>query len=139
MSEYSQYLSPTEDIIEDARNGKMIVLVDAEDREKGDLIIPSQMVTPEAINFMAKFGRGLMAMPQDRSDQLGLELMSQTNRSRHQTAFTVSIRRARASPPASPRMTGRTPYPWRLTQPRVPRTSCRRAMCFRWLRAKAAF
>ena len=94
MSEYSQYLSPTEDIIEDARNGKMIVLVDAEDREnEGDLIIPSQMATPEAINFMAKFGRGLicMAMPQDRSDQLGLELMSQTNRSRHQTAFTVSI------------------------------------------------
>ncbi|MEC8133064.1 MAG: 3,4-dihydroxy-2-butanone-4-phosphate synthase, partial [Pseudomonadota bacterium] len=89
MSEYSQYLSPTEDIIEDARNGKMIVLVDAEDREnEGDLIIPSQMATPEAINFMAKFGRGLicMAMPQDRSDQLGLELMSQTNRSRHQTA-----------------------------------------------------
>ena len=71
MSEYSQYLSPTEDIIEDARNGKMIVLVDAEDREnEGDLIIPSQMATPEAINFMAKFGRGLicMAMPQDRSD-----------------------------------------------------------------------
>jgi len=94
MSEYSQYLSPTVDIIEDARNGKMIVLVDAEDREnEGDLIIPSQMATPEAINFMAKFGRGLicMAMPQDRSDQLGLELMSQTNRSRHQTAFTVSI------------------------------------------------
>ena len=75
MSEYSQYLSPTEDIIEDARNGKMIVLVDAEDREnEGDLIIPSQMATPEAINFMAKFGRGLicMAMPQDRSTSWGL-------------------------------------------------------------------
>lgn len=94
MSEFSQYLSTPEEIIEDARNGKMIVLVDAEDREnEGDLIIPAQMATPEAINFMAKFGRGLicLALPQDRSDQLQLELMSQNNRSRHQTAFTVSI------------------------------------------------
>ena len=94
MSEFSQYLSTPEEIIEDARNGKMIVLVDAEDREnEGDLIIPAQMATPEAINFMAKFGRGLicLALPQDRSEQLQLELMSQNNRSRHQTAFTVSI------------------------------------------------
>lgn len=94
MSEFSQYLSTPEEIIEDARNGKMIVLVDAEDREnEGDLIIPSQMATPEAINFMAKYGRGLicLALPQDRSEQLQLELMSQNNRSRHQTAFTVSI------------------------------------------------
>ena len=94
MSEFSQFLSPPEDIIEDARNGKMIVLVDAEDREnEGDLIIPAQMATPEAINFMAKFGRGLicLAMPRDRAQQLNLELMAQTNQSRHQTAFTVSI------------------------------------------------
>ncbi len=94
MSEFSQYLSSPEEIIEDARNGKMIVLVDAEDREnEGDLIIPAQMATPEAINFMAKFGRGLicLALPRDRADQLQLELMSQNNRSRHQTAFTVSI------------------------------------------------
>ena len=94
MSEFSQYLSTPEEILEDARNGKMIVLVDAEDREnEGDLIIPAQMATPEAINFMAKFGRGLicLALPRDRADQLQLELMSQNNRSRHQTAFTVSI------------------------------------------------
>ena len=100
MSEFSQYLSTPEEIIEDARNGKMIVLVDAEDREnEGDLIIPAQMATPEAINFMAKFGRGLicLALPQDRSDQLQLELMSQNNRSRHQTAFTVSIEADRKS------------------------------------------
>ena len=63
MSEFSQYLSTPEEIIEDARNGKMIVLVDAEDREnEGDLIIPSQMATPEAINFMAKYGRGLICL-----------------------------------------------------------------------------
>jgi len=94
MSEFSQYLSTPEEILEDARNGKMIVLVDAEDREnEGDLIIPAQMATPEAINFMAKFGRGLicLALPRDRADQLQLELLSQNNRSRHQTAFTVSI------------------------------------------------
>ena len=94
MSEFSQYLSTPEEILEDARNGKMIVLVDAEDREnEGDLIIPAQMATPEAINFMAKFGRGLicLALPRDRANQLQLELMSQNNRSRHQTAFTVSI------------------------------------------------
>lgn len=94
MSEFSQYISTAEEIIEDTRNGKMIVLVDAEDREnEGDLIIPAQMATPDAINFMAKFGRGLICLTlmQDRADQLGLELMSQNNRSRHQTAFTVSI------------------------------------------------
>ena len=93
MSEFSHYISP-EEIIEDTRNGKMIVLVDAEDREnEGDLIIPAQMATPDAINFMAKFGRGLICLTlmQERADQLGLELMSQNNRSRHQTAFTVSI------------------------------------------------
>jgi 3,4-dihydroxy 2-butanone 4-phosphate synthase/GTP cyclohydrolase II len=94
MSEFSQYISSAEEIIEDTRNGKMIVLVDAEDREnEGDLIIPAQMATPDAINFMAKFGRGLICLTlmKDRADQLGLELMSQNNRSRHQTAFTVSI------------------------------------------------
>ena len=94
MSEFSQYISTAEEIIEDTRNGKMIVLVDAEDREnEGDLIIPAQMATPDAINFMAKFGRGLICLTlmKDRADQLGLELMSQNNRSRHQTAFTVSI------------------------------------------------
>ncbi|MBT7642402.1 MAG: 3,4-dihydroxy-2-butanone-4-phosphate synthase [Rhodobiaceae bacterium] len=94
MSEFSQYISTPEEIIEDARNGKMIVLVDAEDREnEGDLIIPAQMATPDAVNFMAKFGRGLicLTMTSERSDQLGLEFMSQNNRSQHQTAFTVSI------------------------------------------------
>lgn len=87
-------LSPIEDIIEDARNGRMFILVDAEDREnEGDLVIPAKFATPDAVNFMAKHGRGLicLTMSQERIDQLGLTLMSSDNRSRHQTAFTVSI------------------------------------------------
>lgn len=90
----SKFLSPIEDIIEDARNGRMFILVDDEDREnEGDLIIPAQMVTPDAINFMAKHCRGLicLALENARVKQLGLPLMAQHNASRHQTAFTVSI------------------------------------------------
>jgi len=91
---YKEYLSSIEDVIEDARNGKMFILVDAEDREnEGDLVIPAQMCTPEAVNFMAKYGRGLicLTLTNDRAKQLNLQLMSSTNQSRHQTAFTVSI------------------------------------------------
>ncbi len=87
-------ISSVHDIIEDARNGRMFLLVDHEDREnEGDLIIPAQMATPEAINFMATHGRGLicLALTEDRIDGLGLELMSTNNSSRHETAFTVSI------------------------------------------------
>ena len=93
-AELSKFLSPIDEVIEDARNGKMFILVDAEDREnEGDLVIPAQMATPDAINFMAKYGRGLicLALTTDRAKQLRLELMSQSNRSRHSTAFTVSI------------------------------------------------
>ncbi|MDG1438629.1 MAG: 3,4-dihydroxy-2-butanone-4-phosphate synthase [Emcibacteraceae bacterium] len=88
------FLSPIEDVLEDAKNGRMFILVDDEDREnEGDLIIPSQMATPDAINFMATHGRGLicLAMSAERSDELGLEMMSQKNATRHQTAFTISI------------------------------------------------
>jgi 3,4-dihydroxy 2-butanone 4-phosphate synthase / GTP cyclohydrolase II len=87
-------LVPIEDIIEEARNGRMYILVDDEDREnEGDLIIPAQMATPDAINFMATHGRGLicLAMTKTRVEQLGLELMSRANGTRHETAFTVSI------------------------------------------------
>ena len=87
-------ISPIEDIIEDARNGKMFILVDAEDREnEGDLIIPSQMATPEAINYMVMHGRGLvcMSLTGERAEQLGLEMMVRHNQERLQTAFTVSI------------------------------------------------
>ncbi|MBV8939238.1 MAG: 3,4-dihydroxy-2-butanone-4-phosphate synthase [Alphaproteobacteria bacterium] len=87
-------LSPIEAILDDARSGRMFVLVDDEDREnEGDLVIPAQFATPDAINFMAKHGRGLicLALSQERVEQLGLNLMSPRNGSRHQTAFTVSI------------------------------------------------
>ncbi|WP_370206682.1 3,4-dihydroxy-2-butanone-4-phosphate synthase, partial [Pararhodobacter marinus] len=68
-------IAPIADIIEDARNGRMFILVDHEDREnEGDLVIPAQMATPEAINFRATYGRGLicLAMPGSRIDALGL-------------------------------------------------------------------
>ena len=87
-------LVPIEEIIAEARNGRMYILVDDEDREnEGDLIIPAQMATPDAINFMARHGRGLICLSLGRSrvEQLGLPLMSQSNRTRHETAFTVSI------------------------------------------------
>ena len=90
----SAFLSSIEDVLEDARNGRMFILVDAEEREnEGDLVIPAQMATPEAINFMAKHGRGLicLALGSERADQLELELMASSNQSRHQSAFTVSI------------------------------------------------
>jgi 3,4-dihydroxy 2-butanone 4-phosphate synthase/GTP cyclohydrolase II len=84
----------TEAIINEARNGRMFILVDDEGREnEGDLVIPAQMATPDAVNFMARHGRGLicLALTKDRADQLGLEPMTRTNRSRNETAFTVSI------------------------------------------------
>jgi 3,4-dihydroxy 2-butanone 4-phosphate synthase/GTP cyclohydrolase II len=87
-------LSPIEDIIEDARNGRMFILVDADDREnEGDLVIPAQFATPDAVNFMARHGRGLicLSLTGERANALGLEMMSSNNRTRHQTAFTVSI------------------------------------------------
>lgn len=88
------FLATPEEIIDEARNGRMFILVDDEDREnEGDLIIPAQMATPDAINFMARFGRGLicLAMTQQRVDQLGLEPMSRRNGTQFETAFTVSI------------------------------------------------
>ncbi len=83
-----------EAIIDEARNGRMFILVDDDDREnEGDLVIPAQMATPDAINFMARHGRGLicLALGKDRVDQLGLEPMARINRTSMETAFTVSI------------------------------------------------
>ena len=93
-TEYSDAISTVEEIIEDARNGRMFILVDHEDREnEGDLVIPAQMATAEAVNFMATHGRGLicLSLTGKRIDQLGLPLMASKNSSRHETAFTVSI------------------------------------------------
>jgi len=87
-------LASPEEIIDDARNGRMFILVDDEDREnEGDLVIPAQMATPDAINFMATHGRGLicLTLTKQRVDELGLDLMSRHNGTRHETAFTVSI------------------------------------------------
>ena len=90
----SGVMASPEQIIDEARNGRMFILVDDEDREnEGDLVIPAQMATPEAINFMARHGRGLicLALTRERVDQLGLEPMSRNNGTRHETAFTTSI------------------------------------------------
>ena len=90
----AEILVGTETIIDEARNGRMFILVDDESREnEGDLVVPAQMATPDAVNFMARHGRGLicLALTKERSDQLGLEPMTRTNRSRNETAFTVSI------------------------------------------------
>jgi 3,4-dihydroxy 2-butanone 4-phosphate synthase/GTP cyclohydrolase II len=92
--DWSDAISSVEEIIEDARNGRIFILVDHEDREnEGDLVVPAQWATPDAINFMATHGRGLicLSMTSDRIDQLGLPLMSTNNSSRHETAFTTSI------------------------------------------------
>src|ERR1700712_1330785 len=83
-----------ESAIEDIRQGKMVIVVDDEDREnEGDFIIAAKMVTPEVINFMSKEGRGLICAPlvEDRCDELGLDLMVNSNTSLHETPFTVSV------------------------------------------------
>ena len=90
-------LSPIQDIIADIRAGRMVVLVDEEDREnEGDLVLAAEHVTPEAINFMAKHGRGLicLTLTEARCRQLNLPLMVRDNRSPHGTAFTLSIEAA---------------------------------------------
>ncbi|GGE11346.1 3,4-dihydroxy-2-butanone-4-phosphate synthase [Polymorphobacter glacialis] len=87
-------LASVEEIINEAKNGRMFILVDDEDREnEGDLVIPAQMATPDAINFMARHGRGLicLTLSSERVKQLNLPLMAQHNGTRHSTAFTVSI------------------------------------------------
>ncbi|MEO1773753.1 MAG: 3,4-dihydroxy-2-butanone-4-phosphate synthase [Pseudomonadota bacterium] len=93
-TDFSDAISPAAEIIEAARAGKMVILVDHEDREnEGDLVIPADVADAGVINFMATHGRGLicLAMPGTDIDRLGLPLMAASNQSRHETAFTVSI------------------------------------------------
>ena len=93
------YISSAAEIIEEARAGRIFILVDDEDREnEGDLVIPAQFATPDAINFMIKHARGLvcLAMTKSRCEALGLPLMTQANGTRHETAFTISIADGRA-------------------------------------------
>ena len=88
------FVSSTEEIIAEAANGRMTVIIDDEDREnEGDLVLPAQMVTPNAVNFMARHGRGLicLALGRDRAETLGLALMSSDQKGRFGTAFTQSI------------------------------------------------
>ena len=90
----SEYISSAEELIAEARAGRMFILVDDEDREnEGDLVIPAQFATPEQINFMIRHARGLVCLAMERAqvEKLALPLMSQSNGTRHQTAFTVSI------------------------------------------------
>jgi 3,4-dihydroxy 2-butanone 4-phosphate synthase/GTP cyclohydrolase II len=94
LDDLHRYISPTEEVIEEARQGRMYILIDAEDREnEGDLIVPAQFATPNAVNFMAKNGRGLicLAITPERAGELKLEMMAARNQTRHQTAFTISI------------------------------------------------
>ena len=94
VSIYHDYISAIEDVIEDARNGRMFILMDADDREnEGDLVIPAQMCTPQSVNFMAKYGRGLicLALTQERANTLHIPMMTQVNETPNQTAFTISI------------------------------------------------
>ena len=116
---------PIEEAIEDIRAGKMVVVFDDEDREnEGDLVMAAQFATPEAINFMAKQGRGLicLALTPERCDELGLDLMAAKNESPLRDRRSRSrSRRARASRPASPRTTARTRSRSRSTRARGPR------------------
>ena len=94
MSRFSDAMAPAEAIIQAAREGRMFILVDDEQREnEGDLVIPAEMADAEAVNFMAKHGRGLicLAMDRERVEHLGLPFMARSNGTRHQTAFTISI------------------------------------------------
>ena len=93
-TDFSKDLSSIDDIVNEAKNGKMYILVDDPNREnEGDLIVPAQMITPEGINFMAKYGRGLicLALTKKRTDELELPLMNPSNQKNDLTAFTVSI------------------------------------------------
>ena len=86
--------SSVEEVIADINNNKMFILLDDEEREnEGDLVFPAEIVTPDHINFMIKFGRGLVCMPisQEIADRLELKLMSENNQSKYNTAFTVSV------------------------------------------------
>ncbi len=94
ISRFHPYMSPIEEIIAEAKAGRMFILIDDEGREnEGDLILPGVFANADAVNFMAKHARGLicLAMTSDRIKKLGLSMMTPRNGTRHETAFTVSI------------------------------------------------
>ena len=88
-----------DDVLSDIAKGRMVIVTDDADREnEGDLVMAAEKVTPEAVNFMATHGRGLICVPisNERADQLGLQRMVAQNREKHNTDFTVSVRRRRS-------------------------------------------
>src|SRR6056297_80715 len=94
INQQESNLNTIEEAIEDIKNGKVIIVVDDEDREnEGDFIVAGEMITPEIVNFMAKHGRGLICapLPEDRCEELDLNLMVGKNTSLHETPFTVSV------------------------------------------------
>src|SRR5271165_709317 len=98
MNQMKNQFDRIESVITDLRKGKMVIVVDDADREnEGDLILAGQFVTPAAVNFMAKFGRGLICVPttSERLQQLGVERMVQQNRETFKTDFQVSVDAAR--------------------------------------------
>jgi 3,4-dihydroxy-2-butanone 4-phosphate synthase len=121
---FDKFKSTTAEIIEEAKRGRMFVLVDDEEREnEGDIVVPAQMATPEAVNFMAKHGRGLicLALERQRVEALGLPLMSLRNGTRPPSPSRS--RRATASPPASRHSTAPAPSRSPSTRKRVRPTS----------------
>ena len=111
----------------------MVILVDDEDREnEGDLTMAAEKVTPEAINFMTKYGRGLLclSMTPDKIDALDLPMMVNNNKSRYGTAFTVSIEAAKGSQPVFQRMIAQSPSSPLLTRMLLPKTLFLRVMFF---------
>src|SRR5512140_1449599 len=94
MAKKQKHFNSIEEVIADLRKGRTVIVVDDADREnEGDLIMAAQFVTPEAINFMAKFGRGLICVPttSERLQQLGIERMVRQNRETFKTDFQVSV------------------------------------------------
>jgi 3,4-dihydroxy 2-butanone 4-phosphate synthase/GTP cyclohydrolase II len=94
VDELKRAISPICEIIEEARQGRMFILIDEEDREnEGDLVIPAQFATPDKVNFMARYGRGLicLTLTPERTEALGLDPMTPRNQTRMGTAFTISI------------------------------------------------
>ena len=88
------HFSTISEVLEAFRNGEMVIVVDDENREnEGDFIMPAETITPEKVNFMTKFGRGLMCVPitEKRAQELDLETMAQRNTALHETNFTVSV------------------------------------------------
>jgi len=131
---YAEYLSTIDEIIEDARNGRMFILVDDEGREnEGDLVIPAQMATPQAINFMAKHGRGLicLSMTAKRCEDLRLPMMTAHNETRIRRRLPSASKPRTASPPASRPPIARARLPWRSIRRARATTWRRPATCFR--------